>query len=217
MCPITSTICTQFSVSIGTALAQRRAGCTGISVVQGGDAGTAEGDFATCLVWATRPGSELPLLMIVTNNGWGISTPGHTQHGEKNVADRGKAFGMRTKTIDGNDPEVAYREIKAAMDYVRTERKPFLLEAKVSRLYGHSSSSGANFIDNEPDCLRLFEERLEARGLRTRAEADAARKVVYDRLQEEARQVKSEPFPAPESVFDHVFADRNIVGEEAGL
>jgi 2-oxoisovalerate dehydrogenase E1 component alpha subunit len=76
--PVTSTIETQFSVAPGTARAQKRAfdqgQKSGITVVIGGDAGTAEGDFASCLIWSSRPKEELPLLMIVTNNGFGIST-----------------------------------------------------------------------------------------------------------------------------------------------
>src|SRR5579862_188006 len=156
--PVSSPIEVQYSMAPGTAMAQKRHGGHGITIVTGGDAGTAEGDFATCLVWSSRPGAELPVLILVTNNEWGISTPARTQHGEKRIADRGKAFGMQTKTIDGNDPENAYREIKRAMDYVRTERKPFLLEAMVSRLYGHSSSSGANFISEEVDPLASLEK-----------------------------------------------------------
>ena len=101
--------------------------------------------------------------MIVTNNQWGISTPASEQHGEKHIADRGEAFGIQSAVIDGNDPEVCYRELKKAMDYVRTERRPFLLEAMVSRLYGHSSASGANFVPEEVDCLAPFEKKLEER------------------------------------------------------
>ena len=140
--PVSSPIEVQYSMAPGTAMVQKRLGGRGITIVQGGDAGSAEGDFASCLIWSSRPGMELPILIIVTNTQWGISTAASTQHGEKRIADRGKAFGMRTGTIDGNDPEVAYHGLKAAMDYVRSERKPFVLEAAVSRLYGHSSSSG---------------------------------------------------------------------------
>lgn len=70
-------------------------------------------------------------------------------------------------------PETAYFGLKEAMDYVRTERKPFLLEAMVSRLYGHSSSSGANLVTEEVDCLAKFEARLEDRGIMTRGEMEA--------------------------------------------
>src|SRR5688500_6627898 len=72
--PVSSPIEVQYLIAPGTAYAQRRHGGDGITIVTGGDAGTAEGDFASCLVWSSRPGSELPILIIVTNNQWGIST-----------------------------------------------------------------------------------------------------------------------------------------------
>ena len=73
--PVTSVIEVQYVMAPGTALVQKRHGGDGITIVTGGEAGTAEGDFASCLIWSTRPGNELPVLIIVTNNGWGISTP----------------------------------------------------------------------------------------------------------------------------------------------
>lgn len=211
--PITSPIEVQYSQALGTAMAQKRAGGSGITIVAGGDAGTAEGDFASCLVWASRPGFELPMLIIVTNNGWGISTNQSEQHGEKRIADRGTAYGIRTATIDGNDPESAYRGIEEAMAYVRAERKPFLLEAYVSRLYGHSSSSGSNFVETEIDCIDQMERILHGRGLRTVDECTALRDRFDTKLLEAAKMVVSEPKPLPESVWDHVFADRDHVGE----
>ncbi len=210
--PISSPIEVQFSIAIGTAMAQR--GAKGITIVQGGDAGTAEGDFATALVWASRKGTELPMLLIVTNNKFGISTPFEGQHGETRISDRGKAFGMQTATIDGNDPEEVWGQLKRAMDYVRTERKPFLLEAMVSRLYGHSSASGANFIQNEADCLQRFEKKLEDRGLLTRAKADEMRAKTTARFLEASKKVRDEPQPPPESIWDYVFADKNYVAGE---
>jgi len=205
--PVSSPIEVQFSMAPGTAMAQRRAGGRGITIVQGGDAGTAEGDFATCLIWCSRPGAELPCLMIVTNNQWGISTPAGEQHGERHVADRGKAFGIKTAVIDGNDPEVAYRELTRAMEYVRTERKPFLLEAMVSRLYGHSSASGANLVTEEADCITLTEKRLEERKLMTRAAMDELRARYTQELLEASKRVREEPQPPGEDIWRHVFAD----------
>ena len=206
--PVSSPIEVQYVMAPGTALAQKRHGGEGITIVTGGDAGTAEGDFASCLVWSSRPGTELPVLMIVTNNQWGISTPANTQHGETNIADRGKAFNIRTRTIDGNDPEVSYRELKEAMEYVRRERKPFLLEARVSRLFGHSSASGANRVGNEQDCLARFEERLEQRGVLSREEMDALRARYTEEMAALARQVREEPLPAPETIWNHIYAER---------
>ncbi len=206
--PVSSPIEVQYVMAPGTALAQKRHGGDGITIVTGGDAGTAEGDFASCLVWSSRPGNELPLLIIVTNNKWGISTPADTQHGETHIADRGKAFNIRSKTIDGNDPINAYLELKEAMEYVRKERKPFLMEALVSRLYGHSSASGANFVGNEVDCLALFEARLEKHGLLSREEMNALRNRYTEDMAAMARQVREEPLPAPETIWNHIFAER---------
>ena len=210
--PVSSPIEVQFSIAIGTAQAQRKT--KGISIVQGGDAGTAEGDFATALVWSSRKGQELPLLMIVTNNQYGISTPFEGQHGESRIADRGKAFGIQTATIDGNDPETAYFALKKAIDYVRTERKPYLLEAMVSRLHGHSSASGANFVKDEADCLARFEDRLAEKKILTREQMKEMRDKYTQFLLDASKKVREEPFPTPESAWDHVFADKNHVGGE---
>ena len=214
LAPISSPIEVQYSIAPGTAMAQRATKSKGITIVQGGDAGTAEGDFATCLVWSSRKGNELPMLIIVTNNQWGISTHWDGQHGEVNVADRGKAFGMPTATIDGNDVETSWAALKKAMDYVRTERKPYLLEARVSRLYGHSSASGANYVKEEADCLSRFEKKLEDRRLRTRAEMDEMRARFTQDLLEASKRVREEPQPKPETIWDYVFADKNYVAGE---
>jgi 2-oxoisovalerate dehydrogenase E1 component alpha subunit len=212
--PITSPIEVQYSVAIGTGLAQRRHGGEGITIVQGGDAGTAEGDFASCLVWASRPQAELPMLIIVTNNQWGISTAAHTQHGEKFIADRGKAFGMRTMVCDGNDVEATWLALKEAMDFVRRERKPLVLEAFVSRLYGHSSSSGSNYVDSEVDCVIELSKLLAARGFRSPEETQALRDKIESDMTGWYKQVLEEPKPRPEEIWDYVFADRNYVGGE---
>jgi 2-oxoisovalerate dehydrogenase E1 component alpha subunit len=204
--PVSPTIETQYSTVIGTAIAQARVGGDGISIVNGGDAGTAEGDFHSCLVWANRPVLPLPILIIVTNNGYGISTPANTQHGERKIADWGKVFDMPSRTINGNDPVESYFAIKDAMEHCRKERKPYLLEVMASRLYGHSSSSGANRV-NEVDCITYFEEQLLKRRLATE---DQLKKVWEENkaLCDEAyTRVKSEPFPEAQDIWNHVFAD----------
>ena len=219
--PITSPIEVQYAMALGTAVAQKRARpsagteADGITIVQGGDAGTAEGDFASCLVWAARPAMPLPMLIIVTNNGWGISTPESEQQGGEHIADRGAALGMKTAVIDGNDVESAYRGLEAALRYVRTERKPMVLEAYVSRLYGHSSSSGSNYVDAEIDCVAELEKKLVARGLRTTEDSRALRERHEQRLLEAGKMVAVEQRPPAEAIWDHVFADRDHVGERA--
>jgi 2-oxoisovalerate dehydrogenase E1 component alpha subunit len=211
--PVSSPIEVQFSMAPGTAIANKRAGGRGVTIVQGGDAGTAEGDFATCMIWCSRPGNELPCLMLVTNNQWGISTPASEQHGERCIADRGKAFGIKSARIDGNDVETAYRELRRAIEYVRTERRPFLLEAMVSRLYGHSSASGANFVPDEADCLVQLEKKLEDRKLLSRAAMDELRAKYTQELLEASKRVREEPQPSGTTIWDHVFSERDLVHE----
>lgn len=219
--PITSVIEVQYTMAPGTALVQKRFGGDGISIVVGGDAGTAEGDFASCLVWSSRPVNPLPVLIVVMNNQWGISTPAAGQHAERQVIDRGTAFGIPGEVVDGNDPIASWHAIRRAMAYCRAERRPFLLEALVSRLYGHSSSSGALRVKSEPDCIALFERALlEAGALdpeaaqqlheAARAEADAA-----------ADQAVAEPKPIPADVEKYTYApspvDAVYPGDYTGL
>jgi 2-oxoisovalerate dehydrogenase E1 component alpha subunit len=203
--PITSPIEVQFTMAPGTAIANKRHSKDAITIVVGGDAGTAEGDFASCLVWSSRPANPLPVLMCVTNNHWGISTPASPQHGEKFISDRGKAFNMYTKTFNGNDVEETYRELSLAMEYCRKERKPALVEAYVSRLYGHSSASGANFVANEEDPIKIFEDKLIKKGILTKKERDELWQNYEKEMLELYQKVKLEPQPEPESIWDHIF------------
>ncbi len=204
--PITSVIEVQYAMAPGTALVQKRHGGDGITIVTGGEAGTAEGDFASCLVWSTRPGNELPVLMIVTNNGWGISTSACTQHGEKHVMDRGKAFGIRGEVVDGNDPIASWHAIHRAMDYCRSERRPYMLEAMVSRLYGHSSSSGAQRVLNEPDCIQLFEQKLTKASLLDSITIDHTHEEALAEVEAAVEQALGEPMPEPADVERHTYA-----------
>ena len=205
--PITSPIEVQYSQAMGTAWVQKRNKTKSITVVSGGDAGTAEGDFASALIWSSRPGNELPMLMTVQNNKWGISTNYDSQHGEKFIADRGKAFGIRSSTIYGNDPEEAYLRLKEEMDYVRKERKPALVEVFVSRLYGHSSASGANYASHEEDPLKITEKKILKHGLLTEAQI----KKIYEDYDEESKRdleiVRKEVAPAADTIWDHVFVN----------
>lgn len=204
--PVSSPIEVQYNIALGTARAQARRKTDSLTIVTGGDAGTAEGDFASCLIWASRPKNELPMLITVQNNKWGISTDYASQHGEAHTADRGKAFNIRTKVINGNDPIETYLEVQSEMAYIRKYRKSVLMEAMVSRLYGHSSASGANFIA-EMDCLKEFEKLLYRHDYLTEAEA----KTIWTGYENEARElqekVRQEPAPAAESVWDHFFVD----------
>ena len=203
--PVSSPIEVQYSVAIGTALSQRRHQTKAVTVVTGGDAGSAEGDFASCMIWASRPGFELPLYITVQNNGWGISTPYGSQHGEKHISDRGKAFGIRTRVYNGNDPVESYQGIAEDLQYIRKTGKPVVAEFMVSRLYGHSSASGANLIEGEKCCIQSFEKRLVDEKVLTSAKAQQIWKDHFESVKKLADKVSQEAFPNPETLWDHVY------------
>jgi 2-oxoisovalerate dehydrogenase E1 component alpha subunit len=204
--PITSVIEVQYLMAPGTAVVQKRLGGDGVTVVTGGDAGTAEGDFASCLVWSTRPCNPLPVLIVVSNNGWGISTEACGQHGERHIIDRGKAFGIPGEVVDGNDPIASWHALRRAFAYVRGERKPYMLEALVSRLYGHSSSSGALRVKNEPDPVTQFEAKLIEAGALDAPTADQIHDDAAAEVEAALEEVLAEPQPTAADVEMHTYA-----------
>jgi 2-oxoisovalerate dehydrogenase E1 component alpha subunit len=214
--PVSSVIEIQYAMAPGTALVQKRHGLKnpteneGITLVVGGEAGTAEGDFETCLNWSTRPEQELPVLILVTNNRFGISTDLDTVHTHRPVADRAVPYGMRNETIDGNDPVATWNAIDRAMRYCRRERKPFLLEAHVSRLHGHSSSSGAQRNWTELDPLAAFEQKLiDAGAIDTsavRALKEEAKKEADDAVVRTMKEVE----PTRDDVYAFTYAPSEV-------
>jgi len=208
--PVSSVIENQFVIAPGTAIVQKRHGGDGITIVVGGEAGTAEGDFASCMVWSTRPGKELPVLMIVMNNGWGISTPASSQHGERRTIDRGQAFGIPGEVVDGNDPIASWHAIERAMLYCRHERRPFMLEARVSRLHGHSSSSGALRVHNELDCLSAFEQKLIEAGVLDQVSVDRTREESQAEADDALELAMNEPRPTAADIYKFTYAPSKV-------
>jgi len=214
--PVSSVIEVQFAMAPGTALVQRRHGlrnpheAEGITVVVGGEAGTAEGDFESCLNWSTRPGAELPVLMLVTNNRFGISTDLHSVSVDQRVADRAAPYGIRAETVDGNDPVLVWNALDRAMRYCRRERKPFLLEAHVSRMHGHSSSSGAQRNWAEADPLAAFEQKLIDCGATDTATVKLMREDAKREADDAVVQAMSEPEPAREDVPAFTYARSSV-------
>jgi 2-oxoisovalerate dehydrogenase E1 component alpha subunit len=219
--PISSVVENQLVIAPGTALVQKRLGGDAITIVVSGDAGTAEGDFASCLVWSSRPGNELPVLIIISNNSWGISTSYQSVHGEHHIIDRGKAFGIPGEVVDGNDPIASWHAIQRALGYCRQERRPFMLEAMVSRLYGHSSSSGALRVKNEPDCIELFENKLLDAGVLDRQGISQIHEEAGAEVEAAVEQALGEPAPGPTDVRKYTYApspvDAVYPGDYTGL
>lgn len=204
--PVSSVIEVQFAMAAGTALVQKRVPSgDGITIVVGGEAGAAEGDFATCLQWSTRPGNELPVLIITMNNGFGISTSHCSQHACEHSSERGKPFGIPGEVVDGNDPVASWSAIDRAMHHCRGERRPYILEAMVSRLYGHSSSSGAP-RSNDPDCITLLEERLLGAQLVDQETLERIHEEAHAEAEAAVEKAMSEPKPAAADVEKFTYA-----------
>lgn len=208
--PVTSVIEVQFAMAPGTALVQKRHGGEGISIVIGGEGGAAEGDFESCLNWSTRPGKELPVLMLVTNNRFAISTDIHDVSANRTVADRAIPYGIEHAVVDGNDPIATWHAIDRAMRYCRRERKPFLLEAMVSRLNGHSSSSGAQRDWSAADPLTRFEQKLIDDGAIDVATVKALKDEAKAEIDVAVVEAMNEPPPTPEDVNRFTYAASEV-------
>lgn len=205
--PVTSIIEMQHLIAIGTAHSQQKNSSKGITIVTGGDAGTASGDFTSNLFWSSRPQKKLPILNIVLNNQWGISTPHSSQQQKNSLMERAKSFGIQSFSVDGNDPIASYKVLKESLSIVRKHRIPVLVEAKVSRLYGHSSSSGAHRV-KEKCGLKTFETLLIKKKWMTSEELKQMQEQIEKQFIQETKEVEQEETPVGESVWEHVYANQ---------
>jgi 2-oxoisovalerate dehydrogenase E1 component alpha subunit len=208
--PVSSVLEVRHAMAPGSALIQKRLGGDGITVTVGGDASTAEGDFASCMIWSTRPGNEVPVLIIVMNNGWGVSTPAAEVHSEWTIIDRGKAFGIPGEVVDGNDPVASWHAIRRAMAYCRTKRRPYMLEARVSRLFGHSSSTGCHRIEGEADCIELFERRMREAGVLSGEAIEHIHAEAHAEADAAAEEALREARPVVEDIEQFTYADSPV-------
>ena len=111
--------------------------------------------------------SSLPVIFLIENNGYGLSTPSSEQYNCKNLSDRGVGYGIESKTIDGNNVIEVYKNICNISSKIKENPKPFLLECKTFRMRGHEEASGTKYVpkklmDNwsKKDPLMNFEEYL---------------------------------------------------------
>lgn len=208
--PVTSVIEVQCVMAPGTALMQKRHGGEGISVVVSGDAGTAEGDFESCLLWSSRPGKELPVLILVANNHFGISTTHESQHAARSISKRALPYNIKAESANGNDVVASWHALDRAMRYVRRERKPYLLELSVSRLHGHSSSSGAQRVWNEADPVALFEQKLLDFGALDAEVIQTLKEEAKAEANDAASQAAQEPKPLITDVERDTYAPSEV-------
>lgn len=147
ICGMISHLGPQLAIADGIALAHKLNKEDKVSLAFSGDGGTSEGDFHealnTAAVW------NLPVIFLIENNGYGLSTPSNEQFVCEQLADRALGYGMKGITIDGNNILEVYEAIKEARNYCITEQKPILIEAMTFRMRGHEEASGTKYVPQE--------------------------------------------------------------------
>lgn len=134
----------QLSIANGISLAKKMKSQNLGTLVFTGDGGTSEGEFHEALnlaaVW------NLPVLFLIENNGYGLSTPSSEQFAMKDFVAKGPGYGIKAKKIDGNNVLEVYETVKEIMTSMRKKPEPFILECVTFRMRGHEESSGTKYI-----------------------------------------------------------------------
>ncbi|MCX6198268.1 MAG: dehydrogenase E1 component subunit alpha/beta [Bacteroidetes bacterium] len=137
----------QLCVGDGIALASKLKKEKKITVAFTGDGGTSEGDFhEACNIAAVW---DLPIIILIENNGYGLSTPTNEQFRCKQLADRAVGYGMKGMTIDGNNILEVYHSVKELGKQMRKKPFPVLLECMTFRMRGHEEASGVKYVPKE--------------------------------------------------------------------
>lgn len=137
----------QLCVGDGIALASKLKNEKKITVAFTGDGGTSEGDFhEACNIAAVW---DLPVIILIENNGYGLSTPTNEQFRCKYLAERAIGYGMKGLTIDGNNILEVYHTIKRLREEMIQNPHPVLLECMTFRMRGHEEASGVKYVPKE--------------------------------------------------------------------
>ena len=145
----------QLAIADGVALAHKLRKENKVSLAFTGDGATSEGDFHEALnvaaVW------DLPVIFIIENNGYGLSTPVNEQYRCINLLDKAKGYGMEGIQIDGNNLLTVYDTIKGVREFCIKHQKPYLIECMTFRMRGHEEASGTKYVPQ--DLFRLWEQK----------------------------------------------------------
>jgi 2-oxoisovalerate dehydrogenase E1 component len=188
----------QLGIADGIALANKLRKNGKVTAVFTGEGATSEGDFHEALniaaVW------ELPVLFVIENNGYGLSTPTNKQYRCENLADKGVGYGMESHVVDGNNLlEVVHliSELKASM--VENPR-PVLLEFKTFRMRGHEEASGTKYVPQElmdmwaiKDPVENYRNYLKATAVLSEEEDEAIRAEIKKEIDTDWAKVQEEP------------------------
>jgi 2-oxoisovalerate dehydrogenase E1 component len=137
----------QLALADGIALAHKLRDNKKATLVFTGDGASSEGDFHEALnvaaVW------DLPVIFVIENNGYGLSTPSNEQFRFKNFTDKGPGYGIKAVRVDGNNLLEVHRTIRELAEDIRKEPKPVIVEAMTFRMRGHEEASGTKYVPQE--------------------------------------------------------------------
>lgn len=214
----------QNGVAAGIALADRMQNQPRVTAVFNGDGGTSEGDFHEAMnlaaVW------DLPVLFIVENNGYGLSTPGAEQFRCKQIADKAVGYGMQGLTIDGNNLLEVYDTVGELARQMRNDPRPVLLECMTFRMRGHEEASGTKYVPKElmeawakKDPVVNYEAYLTSIGLLNQEIIESTRREMQKEIESGLAEAFAETHPEPDTereLFDVHAPWAQTVHEPAG-
>jgi 2-oxoisovalerate dehydrogenase E1 component len=202
ICGMISHLGPQMALADGVALAHKLNKENKVSVAFSGDGGTSEGDFHEALNVAAVWG--LPVIFIIENNGYGLSTPTNEQFACAQLADRAVGYGMKGITIDGNNILEVYHTIKEAREYCIKEQKPILIECMTFRMRGHEEASGVKYVPKElfeiwgqKDPLSNYEEFLKKENILDVAAIEQMRLNMQTEIEQGIAEGFAEPNIVP--------------------
>lgn len=204
----------QLALGTGIALAHKLRGEEKVALAITGDGGASEGDFHEAMnvasVW------DVPVIFVVENNQWGLSTPSNEQFRCKQFIDKGIGYGMDAFQIDGNNILEVYHSVRQIADSLRKKPRPFLLECVTFRMRGHEEASGTKYYPEgiqdewaEKDPVDNYEAYLLAEGILKTKEVEKIRKAIKKEIQDELEIAYAEPnVPvSTETELGDVYAD----------
>jgi 2-oxoisovalerate dehydrogenase E1 component len=188
----------QLGVADGIALANKLKKNGKITAVFTGEGATSEGDFHEALniaaVW------ELPVLFIIENNGYGLSTPTNEQYRCENLADKGKGYGMESHIVDGNNIIEVYNLLSDLKKSMQENPRPILLEFKTFRMRGHEEASGTKYVPQElmdmwavKDPVDNYRNYLKVNGILTEEYDDKLRTEIKAEIDDSLALANAEP------------------------
>lgn len=217
ICGMISHLGPQLAIADGTALAAKLKKENKISVAFTGEGGTSEGDFHEALnvasVW------DLPVIFIIENNGYGLSTPANEQYRCDSLVERARGYGMGGVKIDGNNLLSVYDTIKGVREYCIEHQKPYLVECTTFRMRGHEEASGTKYIPKylfelweQKDPLMRYEKYLQEEGVLSEEHAATIRTQTKEEIESELKfaMETGQTIPDTDEEMSDVYANRLV-------